>query len=204
MAPRIFLLSPARLDGARARLLFNPDATFPLARALGTPDGAPLAEVFSFLSGLYFRGKHAYAQRFGRASSSVPAVHIITTSRGLLPPHTRVTRRELEQFAEIDLSAGDARFRTPLLRDAERVRAGLDDAAEVVLLGSIATGKYVDPLLTVFGARLVFPATFVGRGDMSRGGILLRSTRAGRELAYVPVSGAVRHGRRPPKLARQR
>lgn len=204
MPARIFLLSPARLDGARARLLFNTDATFPLARALGTRDGAPLAEVFSFLSGLYFRGKHAYAQRFGRPSSSVPAVHIITTSRGLLPPHTRVTRRELAKFAEIDLAIGDVRFRTPLLHDAERLRAELEDVADVVLLGSIATGKYVDPLLTVFGARLLFPETFVGRGDMSRGGILLRSTRAERELAYVPVAGAVRHGRRPPKLVRER
>jgi hypothetical protein len=204
MTTRIFLLSPARLDGARARLLFNPDATFPLARALGTREGAPLAEVFSFLSGLYFRGKHAYAQMFGRPTSSVQAVHIITTSRGLLPPHTRVTRRELAAFAEIDLSVGDHRFRMPLLRDAERIRAEVGDAAEVVLLGSIATGKYVDPLLTVFGDRLVFPETFVGRGDMSRGGILLRSTRAARELAYVPVAGAVRHGRRPPKLVRER
>lgn len=91
-----------------------------------------------------------------------------------------------------------------MLRDAKRIRAEIDDGAEVVLLGSIATGKYVDPLLTVFGARLVFPETFVGRGDMSRGGILLRSTRAERELTYVPVAGAVRHGRRPPKLVRER
>jgi hypothetical protein len=204
MPTRIFLLSPARLDGARARLLFNPGAAFPLARALGTRGGASLSEVFSFLSGLYFRGKHAYAQMFGRASPAVAAVHIITTSRGLLSPDTRVTRTELEQFAQIDLSAGDARFRDPLLRDAERLRAGLDDAAEVVLLGSIATGKYVDPLLTVFGTRLLFPQTFVGRGDMSRGGILLRSARAEHELAYIPVAGAVRHGRRPPRLARVR
>lgn len=204
MAPRIFLLSPARLDGARARLLFNPDATFPLATALGTPEGALLADVFTFLSGLYFRGKHAYAQMFGRASSSVAAVHVITTSRGLLSPHTQITRRELASFAEIDLAAGDARFHKPLLRDAEGIRAEIDDAAEVVLLGSIATGKYVDPLLTVFGERLLFPETFVGRGDMSRGGVLLRSARAERELTYVPVAGAVRHGRRPPKLVRER
>ena len=204
MAARIFLLSPARLDGARARLLFNPAATFPLAQALGTRGGAPLAEVFSFLSGLYFRGKHAYAQRFGRPSSSVPAVHLITTSRGLLPPDTRITRNELAKFADIDLSSGDIRFCAPLLRDAECIRAEIDDADEVVLLGSIATGKYVDQLLTVFGTRLLFPETFVGRGDMSRGGVLLRSTRAERELTYVPVAGAVRHGRRPPKLVRQR
>lgn len=204
MAARIFLLSPARLDGARARLLFNPDAAFPLARALRTPDGAALSDVFAFLSGLYFRGKHAYAQRFGRAPASGSAVHIITTSRGLLPPHTRVTLDDLETFADVDLSAGDDRFRAPLLHDAQRIWTALDDRGEVVLLGSIATGKYIDPLLAVFGTRLLFPATFVGRGDMSRGGILLRSTRAERELDYVPVAGAARHGRRPPKLARVR
>lgn len=204
MCARIFLLSPARLDGARARLLFNRDAAFPLARAVGTQEGVALSDVFSFLSGLYFRGKHAYAQMFGRDAAAVPAVHIITTSRGLLPPDTRVTRKDLEAFAHVNLSDGDDRFRAPLLRDAEHLRAALDDDAEIVLLGSIATGKYVDPLLTVFGARLLFPETFVGRGDMSRGGILLRSARAERELAYVPVAGAVRHGRRPPKLARIR
>ena len=204
MTTRIFLLSPARLDGARARLLFNPDAAFPLAQAVRAREGASLADVFTFLSGLYFRGKHAYAQMFGRGSTGVASVHIITTSRGLLSPDTRVTRYDLESFAQVDLSAGGERFRAPLVRDAERIRAGLDDAAEIVLLGSIATGKYVDPLLTVFGTRLLFPETFVGRGDMSRGGVLLRSARAERELAYVPVAGAVRRGRRPPKLARVR
>jgi hypothetical protein len=35
---------------------------------------------------------------------------------------------------------------------------------------------------------------------MSRGGLLLRCARAGEELTYVPVQGAVRHGPRPPKL----
>lgn len=109
--------------------------------------------MFSFLSGLYFRGKHAYAQMFGRPSASVAAVHIITSSHGLLPPDTRVTRKELKTFAQVDLSAGDDRFRGPLLRDAKRLRAELDDGAEIVLLGSIATGKYVDPLLTPNGVR---------------------------------------------------
>ena len=70
----------------------------------------------------------------------------------------------------------------------------------MVLLGSIASAKYVDILLEVFGDRLLFPVEFVGRGDMSRGGLLLRSVRAGEQLTYVPVRGAVRHGPRPPKL----
>jgi hypothetical protein len=55
-------------------------------------------------------------------------------------------------------------------------------------------------LLAVLGERLHFPAEFVGRGDMSRGGLLLRAVRAGVELAYLPVAGAVRHGARPPRL----
>jgi hypothetical protein len=70
-----------------------------------------------------------------------------------------------------------------------------------VLLGSIATGKYADILMEAMGERLVFPREFVGRGDMSRGGLLLRQVREGRELEYIPVAGAVRHGQRPPKLA---
>ncbi|HEU4438341.1 MAG TPA: hypothetical protein VFT36_03785, partial [Methylomirabilota bacterium] len=67
-----------------------------------------------------------------------------------------------------------------------------------------ASDKYVGVLLEVFGERLTFPAAFVGRGDMSRGGLLLRCVRAGRELQYVPVAGAVRHGPRPARLARER
>jgi hypothetical protein len=52
----------------------------------------------------------------------------------------------------------------------------------------------------IFGARLLFPADFVGRGDMSRGGLMLRSVSSAEELRYIPVAGAVRHGARPPKL----
>nr|MDQ3622191.1 hypothetical protein [Verrucomicrobiota bacterium] len=69
------------------------------------------------------------------------------------------------------------------------------------LLGSIATGKYVDCLLPLWGPRLVFPEAFVGRGDMSRGGLMLRCVTSGRELRYIPVAGAIRHGARPRRLA---
>jgi hypothetical protein len=55
-------------------------------------------------------------------------------------------------------------------------------------------------MLTVFGERLMFPAEFVGRGDMSRGGLMLRSVQSGEPLTYVPLLGATRHGPRPPKL----
>ncbi|HUF36264.1 MAG TPA: hypothetical protein VMN37_09950 [Gemmatimonadales bacterium] len=68
-----------------------------------------------------------------------------------------------------------------------------------MLLGSVATGKYVDVLLDVVGERLLFPTDFVGRGDMSRGALLLRAARERTELAYEPVATAVRRGRRPGK-----
>ena len=200
----IFILSPARLDGERGKLLLNPRATFPLAQMLSDDAGATIGEVFSFLSGLYFRGKRAYAELFGVAPAGVAAAQVITTHRGLLPLETRVTRRDLQEFARIDLGKDDPNFRTPFLRDAHALHASVDREARIVLLGSIATGKYVDPLLSVFGERLLFPETFVGRGDMSRGGILLRAVRANEQLVYVPVAGSKRRGQRPPKLERIR
>jgi hypothetical protein len=192
----IFLLSPARCDGKRAAILLNPKATFPLAMRLREPDGAPIGDVFAFLSGLYFRGKLAYAGAFGPRSS-----YVITTDRGLVSPNERITRGDIEAFAGVDLAEAGEEFLGPFLRDAGRI-ARQDSASEpVVLLGSIATRKYVEPLLEVFGERLVFPREFVGRGDMSRGGLLLRHVEAARELEYTPVATAVRHGKRPPKLA---
>src|SRR5262249_32645808 len=71
-----------------------------------------------------------------------------------------------------------------------------------VLLGSIASDKYVELLLEILGQRLLFPVDFVGRGDMSRGGLMLRAARSGTELPYGPVQGAVRRGPRPPRLPR--
>jgi hypothetical protein len=67
--PRIFVLSPARLDGARARLLFEPRSSFAVAAGLRRREGVPIGEVFRFVSGLYFRGKLAYAQRFARPTA---------------------------------------------------------------------------------------------------------------------------------------
>jgi hypothetical protein len=201
MTARLFLLSPARCDGERAKLIMNPRAEFPLARALREPDGVPLGEVFSFLSGLYFRGKLAYARAFARPPEATEGTLVITTERGLVPPATRITRSDLCAFAEVDIGGGDERYLNPLRRDVQRLSETLSDSDEVVLLGSIATGKYADTLVSMLGERLVFPREFVGRGDMSRGGLLLRQVREERELAYIPVAGAVRHGTRPPKLA---
>jgi hypothetical protein len=195
--PRVFLLSPANSGGERAQLLCSPRAAFDLARRLRGPEGATLGEVFSFLSGLYFRGKLAYAQAFG-----LPLV--ITPNAGLRPADHRVTLAALRAAARVDIHAANPRYRRPLLASARMVAETLGPEVPVTLLGSIASGKYVDVLLEVFGERLTFPATFVGRGDMSRGGLLLRCVRAGAELDYVPVAGAVRHGPRPPRLTRVR
>src|SRR5438270_13961686 len=63
---RVFLLSPANLGGIRAQMMLSPRAQFDLARQLQSAAGAPLSEIFSFVSGLYFRGKLAYARRFAR------------------------------------------------------------------------------------------------------------------------------------------
>lgn len=202
---RIFLLSPASCGGRRARLLFDPRARFDLARALRTTAGVPLGQVFSFMSGLYFRGKLEYARTYARPPDGSPGVFIVTSGEGLCVPETRVRLDVLERWAAIPIDTSELRYTEPLLRDARAIATGIPDSGcEVVLLGSVATGKYVDLLQDVFGPRLVFPADFVGRGDMSRGGLLLRSARDRTELQYVSVAGSVRHGARPPRLAPRR
>ena len=194
---RVFLLSPANCGGERAQLLFGSRAAFPLARRLRAGDGVPLGEVMSFVSGLYFRGKLAYAETFG-----VPLV--ITADSGLRPADSPVTLAMVRASARVDIDARNLRYRRPLEQSARAVAALLKPDDAVTLLGSIASDKYVDVLLGVFGERLTFPIDFVGRGDMSRGGLLLRCVRAGRELDYVPVAGSIRHGARPPRLERMR
>jgi len=202
---RVFLLSPARCDGERAKLLFRPEARFELAVKLRTPQGARIGEVFSFLSGLYFRGKLAYAMRFAAPPPGVdvPGQLVITTNRGLLPADTYVTLDELRKMATVDIDADDRRYRAPLSRSVRELRAKVGGDCEVVLLGSVASGKYVDILLKVLGPQLRFPVDFVGRGDMSRGGLMLRCVDEGRELEYAAVSGAIRRGQRPPKLEKR-
>jgi hypothetical protein len=199
---RIFLLSPASLSGMRARILFNPKAGFDLAVRLRGQEGAPIGEVFTFLSGLYFRGKLAYALEFARPPAQTHGVFVITTGAGLVPAAEPITLRRLRRFAEISIDVSEPRYRRPLARASHELTRMLSEDSQIVLLGSIASGKYVDILGKVFGERLVFPSDFVGRGDMSRGGLLLRKVREGRELSYTSVLTAVRHGPRPPKLPR--
>jgi hypothetical protein len=197
---RVFLLSPARSDGERAEMLLSPRAKFPLACRVREATGAPLGEVMSFLSGLYFRGKLTYAETFARPPAGAEGVLVITSDSGLQPPSLPLTTTTLRRAAQVDIHAANRRYREPLEASAVALAARLRPTDEVVLLGSIASAKYVDVLIKVFGPRLLFPLEFVGRGDMSRGGLLLRCVRAGEELTYGPVLGAVRNGPRPPKL----
>ena len=201
---RIFLLSPAYAGGERARMILSERAKFDLARRLRSCERAALGEVFAFLSGLYFRGKLAYANAFSRAANGIGGVQVITPTHGLVDATTKISLRDLREFAEVDIHEDDPRYRQPLLRDARRLAKKLSAECEVVLLGSIATGKYVDVLLENFQHRLLFPADFVGRGDMSRGGLLLRCAVDKTELPYISVVGAVRSGKRPPKLTPRR
>ena len=200
---QIFLLSPASTSGERARLVFNDRARFPLASALRTDAGVPLGEVFSFLSSLYFRGKLAYARAFARPPTHLCGAFVITPGEGLRDPAEPVTLARLRDYEAVRIAPTEPRYLQPLMRDAEALRHLAGDRCRIVLLGSVASARYVEPLLQVFGERLVFPPTFVGRGDMSRGGLLLRCVDEGRELAYAPLAGAVRHGPRPPRLPRR-
>lgn len=198
---KIFLLSPAHSGGKRAQLILNPRAQFALARQLHRAEAVPLGEIFSFVSGLYFRGKLAYARAFASPPHGLHGAYIITTNRGLIPADQPILLTELKAFSRVDIDAENKRYRGPLLRDAKRIEEKHPDL-RVVLLGSISTSKYVDVLVEVFADRLHFPKEFVGRGDMSRGGLMLRCVRARQELEYAPVAGATRHGKRPSKLPR--
>jgi hypothetical protein len=186
-------------------MVMSPAAAFDVAVRLRGRDGVPVGEVFSFISGLYFRGKLAYAQAFARPpAGDAPlcgrGALVVTPTSGLRDVTTPVTVSALRAFAGVDIAADDPRYRRPLERSARALLAEIGDDCEIVLLGSIASAKYVDVLTGVFGERLLFPSDFVGRGDMSRGGLMLRAVAAGVELPYIPVAGAVRRGTRPPKL----
>jgi len=202
---RIFLLSPANLGGIRARRVMSGAAQFAIAQQLRTSEGAMLGDVFSFVSGLYFRGKLAYARRFARPPEpsdpvSAGGVLVITPNAGLRAADVYVTLTSLRASAGEAIDLENVRYRQPLERSAQSLLDCVGPDCDVVLLGSIASGKYVEVLLPIFGERLVFPSSFVGRGDMSRGGLMLRCVEDGLELEYVPIAGAVRQGKRPPKL----
>lgn len=164
--------------------------------------GAPVGDVFTWLSALYFRGKLGYARRFARSPAHLPGTLVMLPGQGLRPPDTRISAADVVQMGTVEVES--EAFIRPLRRDAAIASELYGPRVRVVLLGSIATGKYTGTLLEVFGPRLLFPGDFVGRGDMSRGGLLLRASRSGEELSYAPVAGATLHGPRPPRLPKIR
>jgi hypothetical protein len=200
--PRLFLLSPARCSGPRATQLAQSSGE--LGQALRSEQGAALGDVFTFLSSLYFRGKQSYAACFASSTLPVPGALVITPGHGLCRLSTRLDAHDLAGIGRVEVDADNPAFVGPLLRDASLLFQTVPGDCQIVLLGSIATPKYVEPLLGVFGERLLFPREFVGRGDMSRGGMLLRAAREGRELEYAAVASHARRGPRAQRLGRSR
>lgn len=197
---RLFLLSPASLNGLRAKQLMSPRAKFDAAVRYRSETGVPIADAFAFMSALYFRGKIAYARRFAVPSPTLggDGIFVITSGYGLVPPDWPLTEERTKRMRKIDIDLTARSYTKPLRDHAERIAQALDrdtDDAEVVLLGSVATGKYVDVLRPILGDRLRFPRHFAGLGDMARGGLMLRAARAGVELEYVTLEAS---RKRPP------
>jgi hypothetical protein len=193
----VFLLSPAHCGGRRAAILLNTQSEAISAREFRA-GAMSLGRAFAFMSGLYFRGKLTYAERFGDPL-------VITPTRGLQPASLPFNLTLLREFAVGDVSLDNEEYRLALEKDAKALARRLSKAhgkgSQVVLLGSVASGKYVDVLLPILGDRLRYPVSFIGRGDMSRGGLLLRSAASGEELEYQALTAGVRpRGPRPPRL----
>ena len=195
----VILMSPARIDGPRSNVLLRPEADFALAQRLRDRK-ATLGEAYAFISGLYFRGKLAYAEAFATPPEGLPPALVIVPGLGLISPDAIIDAEQLRRIGDVSIEQNNQAYRDHLLRDARLLDQNAGPACQYLLLGSIATEKYTEPLLNVFGDRLLFPVEFVGRGDMSRGGLMLRRASTGDELSYVSLRGAIRRGRRPPKL----
>jgi len=197
MSATLFLLSPANLNGLRAKQLASPRAQFNLAVQYRSADGVPIADAFAFMSALYFRGKIAYARRFAVPSPIVggDGIFVITPGFGLVPPDWRLHDERMKRMRKIDIDVATRNYVRPLREHARLLDQALSEDDRVVLLGSIATGKYVDILWPILGNRLRFPVAFAGLGDMARGGLMLRAARAGKELEYVTLDAS---RKRPP------
>ncbi len=195
----LFLLSPAIVTGLRAKQLMSIRATFELARRYRTAEGVEIGDAFAFMSALYFRGKLAYARRFARPSAAVggDGIFVITSGFGLVPADWRITAERMQRMQKIDIDLSTRNYVKPLQHHAQLIARALanEPDAQVVLLGSIATGKYVDVLRPLFGEKLRFPSAFAGLGDMARGGLMLRAARTGQELEYVTLDA---NRKRPP------
>ncbi|MFL6197405.1 MAG: hypothetical protein ACJ75H_24680 [Thermoanaerobaculia bacterium] len=198
--PRVFLISPASLDGVRAAQLTSPRARFGAALQYRGPEGVSVEEAFTFMSSLYFRGKITYARHFAapppelRLGGPDDGILVIAPGFGLVPPSWRINPEIMKKLRRTPVDLKHRGYCEPMRQHAEQLR-GLAPDSWVVLLGSVATGKYVDLLLPVFGERLLFPREFAGAGDMKRGGMLLRAVREGRELDYVNLEAPRRRAR---------
>jgi hypothetical protein len=179
---KVFLLSPAKAGGKRAQMLLNPSARFPLARRF-QESGASIAEIFSFISGLYFRGKVAYAERF-RSGDPSESCLVITPGCGILPMTQPISPNDLLEFSRFRVDVRDPDYVQALVGAAEKLAGRLAPDGRAVLLGSISTDKYLRPLTEVLGHRLVWPVCFAGCGDMRRGALMLRAADAGDEFVY--------------------
>lgn len=193
--PRLFLLSPASLNGLRAKQLTSPRAKFDLAVRYRSEEGVEIGDAFKFMSSLYFRGKIAYARRFAVPSPIIggDGIFVITSGYGLVPPDWRLNEERMKRMRKIDIDVSARSYTRPLKEHAELIAEALDMDGrdiEVVLLGSVATGKYVDVLRPILGDRLRFPKHFAGLGDMARGGLMLRAARLGVELEYVTLDSS--------------
>ena len=188
---RIFILSPANCNGRRARWVLKKSSRSDLAMRLRSA-GVSLGEVFTYLSALYFRGKLAYARNFAEPPSSCPGILIITPTAGLLAHDTLIRLSRLRGFGRVPIHVKNQTYRAALRRSAKDLVNQLGTECQIVLLGSVATGKYLDILGPIFRTRLRVPAEFVGLGDMARGGLLLRCVRENRQLNYVEVASVVR------------
>jgi hypothetical protein len=189
---QIFLLSPANSAGKRAGFLMRANGRSALAQRLRSGEGATIGEVFTFMSGLYFRGKLAYASAFANPPDGCFGIQVIVPGLGLVPASAPIDLAGLRAVARVPVDPGNRRFTTPLRRDAARLAEQLRPGDAAVLLGSIATPKYLEPLQDVLGSRLRVPEEFIGRGDMSRGALMLRCAAEGRELTYIsaPAGGS--------------
>jgi hypothetical protein len=136
--------------------------------------------VFNFVSGLYFRGLTTRRLR-------KPSTTLASSPRRQAWAHgTAVRLDDLARYAAVSIGVGESAIACRS-SGCRRLARGLSPGDEVVLLGSIATPKYLAILEPIFGDRLRVPRDFIGRGDMSRGTLLLRAVRAASELEYIPA-----------------
>jgi len=190
----ILLLSPANVSGTRARQMISPRAMSAAGLAYRSPGGVTIANAFTFMSALYFRGKHAYARAFATEDPRIgTTAFVIAPGFGLVPLDWRLDQERMKKLARTKIDVRSRSYTMSLQKSCRELEARLAPDDTVVLLGSVASGKYVDVLEPVFGGRLRFPRIFAGMGDMKRGSVMLKAAASGVALEYVDLSHR-RHG----------